>query len=45
MTPGELLALQLSGDTTISNEDINNATVNFFQDHGVKCTIDPPKEE
>ena len=40
-TAGELLARQLSGDTSVSNADIINATEHFFKDAGAlcKCTV------
>ena len=33
-TPGELLAKKLSGDDSISSDDIDRATVQYFTDHG-----------
>ena len=39
MSAGELLAAKLNGDASITNEDIANATKNFFESRGVKCTI------
>ena len=39
LTPGELLSRQLKGDASVSNEDIENATVDYFKERGVNCKI------
>jgi hypothetical protein len=39
MTTGELLARQLKGDNTITDEDIKKSTEDFFSSHGVKANI------
>jgi len=46
-TPGELLARQLLGDTTVCNSDIEHATNIFFSDQGfdVHCVVGQPKDE
>jgi hypothetical protein len=36
-TAGELLARQLSGDTTITDKDIEDATSNYFAQFGIDC--------
>lgn len=39
MTPGEMLAKKLRGDSSISNDDIEKATVEFFTAAGCNCTM------
>lgn len=45
MTAGEMMAKMLQGDDSISMDDINKATVKFFGDRGVDCTITSEEEE
>jgi len=40
MTPGEMLAKKLSGDTSISTDDIEKATVGFFTAAGCNCKME-----
>ena len=44
MTVGEMMARRLQGDDSISMDDINKATVNFFESKGVSCTINTENE-
>ena len=39
MTAGELLARKLKGDKSITEADIDKATVDFFAANGVHCEI------
>lgn len=40
LTPGELLARQISGDESITNDDIEKATKDFFESKGINCTVE-----
>jgi hypothetical protein len=40
LSPGAMLARKLSGDKSITNADINKATVDYFEAHGCHCTIE-----
>lgn len=39
MTPGEMLAKKLTGDSSISSNDIKRATVEFFTSAGCNCEM------